>query len=308
VSFHDKKYYHSKERNVMSIPPDATNPSGEHPSTYFVQDRSNRKESIRLQVQDQMLTASMGGVLAEQPDPTVFHRVLDVGCGTGSWLIEAAKTYPTIPSLIGIDISSKMVEFARGQASAQLVGDRVEFRTMDVLRQLDFPDDYFGLVNLRLGTSYLRTWDWPEIVQEFQRVTWLDGVTRLTECDTRIESNSPGHNRLNQLFVEALSRAGHLFNEQSDGVVHELVPLLKSYGFHNVQTRAHVLNYRAGTVEGQRYAEDLQLLFSTLVPFLQKWTRFPDNYDAIYQQALDEIRQPGFVATWNLFTIWGSTR
>ena len=124
----------------MPTPPDPTNPGREHSSTYFVQDRSNRKESFRLQVQDQMLTASMGGVLAEQADPTIFHRVLDVGCGTGSWLIEAAKGYPMIPSLIGIDISSKMIEFARGQASAQQVGDRVEFRAMDVLRQLDFPD------------------------------------------------------------------------------------------------------------------------------------------------------------------------
>jgi len=83
----------SKERDAMSNP---TDPRRENPNTYFVQDRSNEEEAIRLRVQDQMTTAGMGGVLPEQSDPTAFQRVLDVGCGTGNWLIEAAKTFPTM--------------------------------------------------------------------------------------------------------------------------------------------------------------------------------------------------------------------
>ena len=79
--------------------------STEQPSTYFVQDRSNKAERERVTLQDQMLTQSMGGVLPEQPDPTAFHNILDVGCGTGCWLIEAAKTYPEVKRLVGVDIS-----------------------------------------------------------------------------------------------------------------------------------------------------------------------------------------------------------
>jgi hypothetical protein len=58
-------------------------PRREHPSTYFVQDRSNEEELNRLRVQDQMITAAMGGVLPEQQNPGAFQRVLDVACGTG---------------------------------------------------------------------------------------------------------------------------------------------------------------------------------------------------------------------------------
>lgn len=66
---------------MSSISPE---PHKEHPSTYFVQDRSNQEELERLQVFDSLFTAGMGGVLPEQPDPTAFPRVLDVGCAPGS--------------------------------------------------------------------------------------------------------------------------------------------------------------------------------------------------------------------------------
>ncbi len=137
----------------MSTP---MNPRRDHSSTYFVQDRSNKEELSRLQIQDQMVTTSMGGVLPEQPDPTIFQRVLDVGCGTGGWLIEAAKTYSTMSLLVGVDVSERMIEYAQAQAEAQQVSDRVQFRTMDALRMLEFPTEYFHLVNQRFGASYLR--------------------------------------------------------------------------------------------------------------------------------------------------------
>lgn len=53
----------------MPLPPE---PQREHPSTYVVQDRSNQEELSRLQIQDHLFTASMGGALADQPDATVL--------------------------------------------------------------------------------------------------------------------------------------------------------------------------------------------------------------------------------------------
>src|SRR5260370_13305197 len=125
-----------KERSVMATPLDQR--TNDNPSTYVVQDRKNKKELTRLNLQDQVITAGMGGVLPEQADPTVFRRVLDVGCGPGGWIIEAAQTYPTM-SLVGIDISQRMIKYARAQAEAHQVNDRVEFHVIDGLRTLEFP-------------------------------------------------------------------------------------------------------------------------------------------------------------------------
>ncbi|HJT59846.1 MAG TPA: class I SAM-dependent methyltransferase, partial [Ktedonobacteraceae bacterium] len=164
-------------------------PFREHSSTYFVQG-SNEEEMSRLQIQGQMITAGMGGVLPEQPDPTRLQRVLDVGCGTGDWLIEVARTYPSIPVLVGIDVNSNMVQYARTQAATQHVEGRVQFHIMDALRMLEFPSASFDLVNQRLGMSYLRTWDWPKLLGEYRRVTRPGGVIRITECNFPASSSA----------------------------------------------------------------------------------------------------------------------
>jgi ubiquinone/menaquinone biosynthesis C-methylase UbiE len=294
--------HESKERYAMTTP---TNPRQEHPSTYFVQDRGNVEELSRLQLQDQMVTTSMGGVLPEQPDPTIFQRVLDVGCGTGGWLIEMAKTYPSMSLLVGVDVSSKMVDYAQAQAEAQQVNDRTEFRTMDALRMLEFPTDYFDLVNQRFGTSYLRTWDWPNLLHEYQRVTQPGGVIRITESNMITESSSSALIRLNQVFLEAFYKAGHLFTSDSKGVTGELAGLLHQYGLQNMQTRAHALVYRGGTPEGQRFYEDTRL-GETLLPFIRKWTRLPEDYQKLRQQVLSDMQQSDFEATWRLLTAWGN--
>jgi ubiquinone/menaquinone biosynthesis C-methylase UbiE len=279
----------------------------EHSSTYVVQDLSSEEELTRLRIQEEIATASMGGVLPEQPDPASFQRVLDVGCGTGGWLIETAKTYPTISLLIGVDISSKMLEYARAQAEAEQVSDRVQFAVMDALRMLEFPRHYFDLVNQRFGVSYLRTWDWPKLLAEFQRVTTPGGVIRLTEGDILPENTSPALTQLFHLLLQAFYQSGHLFTPESDGITGQLAHLLPRHGVQHVQTRSYTGEGRAGTIEGQRFYEDMSRIFRTVLPFLRKWTRVPDDYERIYQQALSEMQQPDFVESGRILTAWGNT-
>src|ERR1700730_4590108 len=113
------------KEHTMSDLTNPRNPRRDLPNTYFVQDRSNENELTRLHFQDGMFTTGMGGVLREQPNPAIFQRVLDVGCGTGGWVIGVATAYQDISLLVGIDASEKMLHFAREQAADQQVAHRV---------------------------------------------------------------------------------------------------------------------------------------------------------------------------------------
>ena len=278
----------------------------EHPSTYFVQDRGNQDEVRRLELQGHLLTRGMDGVLAEQPETQVFRRVLDVGCGTGDWLLSAAQRYPNM-SLFGVDVSRTMIEYARVQAEAKGMADRIEFHVMDALRMLEFPRGYFGLVNQRLGISYLRTWDWPNLLQEYQRVTQPGGIIRVTEPEIAIESRSPALTYLYDLVLDAFFHAGHLFERESCGVTGRLAGLLQQSGLQRVQSKEYVLLFQSGTEEGQLFFEDIRRGFRTIMPFLRKWAQVPSDYEEVYQQALAEMQEPNFVATWRLLTAWGES-
>lgn len=286
----------------MSAPPEPR--KTEQPSTYFVQDKEKQEELERLDIQDHMITKSMGGVLAEQPDPTLFRRVLDVACGPGGWTIDAALAYPAL-SLIGIDISQRMIEFARTQAAAHQLSDRVEFHVMDALRMLEFPDKYFDLVNMRLGSSFLRTWDWPKLLSEFLRVTRPGGVVRITDSQVVQQSTSPALTQIFEMFVRAFYRAGHFFAEESTGLTAHLPRLLTRYGYNQVQTKVYALEYRPGTPAWQAYYGVLEHS-QTMFPFLKKWGCAPENLTEVYQQVLVDARQSSFHVTWNLTTAWGT--
>ncbi|QBD76882.1 class I SAM-dependent methyltransferase [Ktedonosporobacter rubrisoli] len=284
--------------------PGLEQPRREHPSTYFVQDRSNEEELERLRVQDQMLTTDMGGVLSEQPTTLRLSSVLDVGSGSGSWVIDVARAYPEARRLEGADVSLRMVEYARGRTAEEHLEDRVSFHVMDALRMLEFPPASFDLVNLRLGMSFLRTWDWPKMIREMSRVCRSDGIIRFTEASVAA-TPCPALSRLLDLMVQAIYRSGSFFAPERDGLIGHLEDVLRKNRVRSLQTKLYHLTYQAGTEQGRLFIEDMSHVFRTGLQFLRKWTQFPSDYQSLYQQALKEMQQPDFVATAELLSVWG---
>lgn len=288
----------------LESPEKSEKPKKELSSTYFVQDRKSERELLRVMLQDKMITDAMGGVLPEQDNPAQFRRMLDIGSGSGGWAIEVAKTYAEA-SVVGIDISSRMVEYARQQAEEQGVSERVEFHVMDALRLLEFPANTFDLVNLRFGISFMRTWDWPKLIQEMLRVARPGGTLRLTDNDIHHQSNSPALRQLQEIGVHTLFRSGNLFTEEGSGLIDHLAHLLTQHGCQQVQSKTYALEFRAGMEQTKLYYDDMAHAFQTTRPYIRKWGCEPPDYDDIYEKAIASIQQSDFHVIWHFLTAWG---
>lgn len=274
--------------------------------TYIVPGRFDEEELTRLPIQDQFITNGMGGVLPEQPASTVLEHILDVGCGVGGWLIQAAVTYPAISRLTGIDTNPLTLAYARKQAVQQQVDDRVEFLVMDALRVLGFPANSFDLVNMRMGASFVRTWDWPGILQELQRVARPGAVIRVTDSDMIGSSSGAAFNRMRGLLLQAFYQAGYLFAPESGNLLTEIPRMMKQQGIRQVQVYPHTLEIHGDTPAGRAFAEDVTRAIPTLIPFLQKWLRLPEDFEQLAHQTARDTQQPEFLATWKLITAWGT--
>ncbi len=91
-------------------------------------------------------------------------RVLVVGCGTGYSACRIAKN--TGCHLVGVDISSDMIERARQRVIEWGLEDRVDFRQGDAY-QLDFRDAEFDVVMTEFVSVFLEK---PRVFHEFARV------------------------------------------------------------------------------------------------------------------------------------------
>jgi ubiquinone/menaquinone biosynthesis C-methylase UbiE len=101
-------------------------------------------------------------ILGHHPTGTL----VDVGCGPGYLVFLIAQKCPSL-QVIGVDISSEMVETAARQALSLDLGKRVTFRLGDS-QQLPFED---GELDFVVSSLSLHHWSQPEqALQEIQRV------------------------------------------------------------------------------------------------------------------------------------------
>lgn len=299
-------YHWTKIQSVLGISADhqperTRRMNDEQPGTYFVYD-PNLDEYKRLDAQAQMISRMQGGALPEQPDPARFRRILDIGCGTGHWLISCARAHPAMSEAVGIDINARTLAFAQDQAKQAGAQNQVRFQVMDALRLLEFRDGYFDLVNLRFGISFIRAWEWPKIVGEMRRVLKPGGTARLVDVDM-LTSTSPALNRIWAYGAQAARGAG-LLAENVESMTALFRPYLESAQFTAIEMRRTDATYQYGTPEYELFAEDIHLLVQHSEAYLKKWLNVSE-YQHLAAQINQEMNSPAFSATWPLVTTWG---
>lgn len=273
----------------------------------YVLDAESSAEMARLMRQDQLLTFGMGGVFPEQTETDLagIQRVLDLACGPGGWPLEVAFHYSDM-EIVGVDISERMIAYARCQAQVQQ-RTNVSFQVMNILQPLSFPASSFDLVNARLVNGFVRREAWPILLLEALRVLRPGGILRLTEAEASM-SNKPNFEKAFSLLMQVLARAGMSFSPSGKyhGLIQMLPHLLRQAGITPSGTRAHFVEFSAGTPARSGFYQDFANAFVQITPMIEKLNILnADEWHALAQRGLAEMFEDDFCAAWTLLTVFG---
>jgi len=271
---------------------------------YFI-DVESGTEMTRLMYQDRLITKGMGGVFSERADISSMHRILDLACGPGGWVLDVAFEYPTV-EVVGVDISEAMIRYANAQAWSQGLNN-ASFRVMDITKRLDFPDGSFDLVNARF-INFLPAAAWPELMREFGRITRPGGVIRLTESEWWYFTNSPTLENLNAMIIRALKLQGESFSRSGrfTGVLPMLGHFLLDAGCVSVNYRSHAIDYSYGTEAYEGFRHDASIVFKLFQPFIVRMgVATQEEVKQLYEQMQLEMGKDDFRGLMLPLTAWG---
>ncbi len=272
----------------------------------YILDSESATEMGRLIYQDHLITNGMGGLFPERDDISGLHTILDIACGPGGWACDIAFGYPD-KQVTGIDISSKMVEYARATAWSQRL-DNAQFQVMDALKPLGFPDNSFDLVNARFLVAFLPKTVWPGLLEEYKRITRPGGIIRLTEFDEPATTNSHAFAHWMTLTFHAIRLAGLSISPDGHnfGITPLLCRLLLNAGCQHIEQKPHVIDFSFGMPAYDSMYRNCEIAFLQVQPLLIKMgVATQEEIDQSYQQMLLEMRSDDFCGLWYYLTAWG---
>jgi ubiquinone/menaquinone biosynthesis C-methylase UbiE len=149
-------------------------------------------------------------------DVQPHHRVLDVGCGTGSLAVLIKRLYPSV-EVIALDPDPKAL--ARGRKKAARAGVSIRF-DQGFAGALAYPDATFDRVFSSMMLHHLENDEKERMLQEVRRVLKPGGRLELLDF---AGSQSGGQSALNRLL--------HSHHRLKDNVETRILELVASAGF-----------------------------------------------------------------------------
>ncbi|CAG8617537.1 3994_t:CDS:2 [Ambispora gerdemannii] len=211
-------------------------------------------------------TLKMGGV-----------RVLDVGCGSGSWIVEMAQQYPNC-HFTAVDFSQLLPREARPE--------NVSFIEANILDGLPFAAKIFDYVHMRNMTFSFSEEEWKFAIKEILRVTKTGGFIELMELELSLHNDGP----ISRLLYNARST-----DLQSRGIAVKtydvIQSLMESQKFSNIDKKQITIPFGkwAGEI-GARMADSAVCCFRTFkIKYSDTIGVEPQEYDNMLESWSDEV-------------------
>ena len=176
------------------------------------------------ELQHRIWQLSLNSRLHLSPLPNPLRNVLDIGCGTGAWVIEFAEAHPDT-RVIGVDLSP---------IQPSVVPPNVEFIVDDMTAPWIF-DHKFDYIHSRAITIGVK--DWELLINEVWRYLEPGGWVEFQEYHAPFVSDDgtiercPDFERWNMEFLEAARKAGTTLD-----AILQAPGLLEKRGFVGVDT------------------------------------------------------------------------
>ena len=145
--------------------------------------------------------------MIDESDLRPGHRVLDVGCGTGSFVVQISKRCPGV-DVTGIDPDPKALAIARRKAARENVAPTLE---QGFSQELPFPNDRFDFVFSSFMFHHLPADVQRETLAEVRRVLRTGGSFHLMDFGGATERADLG----GQLHETGFADAGRVDQRRS---------------------------------------------------------------------------------------------
>ncbi|KAI9598616.1 S-adenosyl-L-methionine-dependent methyltransferase [Syncephalis fuscata] len=182
------------------------------------------------------------------------ETLLDIGAGTGTWLLEMANALPDC-HCIGVDITTNVPD--------NIMLPNCRFEKMNVLNGLDFLDNGFQYVHQRHMLAAIPTDHWRLHLAECYRIAAPNGWLELVETDYIIRNPGIAGDQLNALLT---TTGGYLGWAVADFAT-RMPWLMSSVGFGDVQPITYRLPLGDWAPHPQRsHWSNVERFFTALAP------------------------------------------
>ncbi|CAI2178760.1 19507_t:CDS:2 [Funneliformis geosporum] len=204
-------------------------------------------------------------------------KILDVGCGAGSWSFEMASNYPN-SNVTGVDISPVQ--------PLEVKPKNVTFIQANILDGLKFADETFDFIFQRFLVGGIPKDKWSSVIEELTRMLKPGGYLELMEFNVLSESLGPS----STIYGNALITLCEQRNLES-----KMVPKLKYYveqqeQFEEIKEEGKLIcgGREAGKL-GQTMNEDIMRFYENMkivmMPILQVTS---EEYDEMIKTIKEE--------------------
>ncbi|KAI2638000.1 S-adenosyl-L-methionine-dependent methyltransferase [Hypomontagnella submonticulosa] len=237
--------------------------SDKHNSLYFTPNDEQQLQSV--DITHHYLTRLIGDKLFLAPIPDDVQHVLDIGTGSGIWVIDFADTHPNA-EVTGTDLSPTQPLW---------VPPNVRFELEDCTQPWTFPEGRFDFVHMRYLFGAVA--DWNELLRQAYRVTRPGGWVQSCEVDVEIRcddgsvhADSAFEMFWNMLYSNAGRKLGVTFRPLDDDVQGKA---FRAAGFQEIQERDYKFPV-GGWPADRRLAEIGQYVELTMLNDLEGYTLF----------------------------------